>query len=244
MRITTRRETRQSLLVREGDLKSLYDFIASKYKGISLVAVCRDGSRLEAKAADELLAYENPSFARIVSLDIEGRDGFGESVSLEIGTRPSGSPLGDNSAEIRTNSEDPERSRHIADELFRRLKSMKPWYDVIARVSLFFVLFGVFVVAALIYNAGRLFGFVRSPAMPSAPSAGDSLVLVFLIFLYAVTYPLDSFRRWLFPHIFFAIRRQKEVTETVERTRRNLFWVLVSAVASLLVAGLYARFSR
>jgi hypothetical protein len=232
MKTTISKHINHSILVEPEELKSLFDFISSKYKEIEATGNCSDGSSLETKNIQELLSFDNLTHRRFTSIAIRARDSFDETCSLEIHSDGLNSLF--STVDIYLTSQSDERAVYVVHEIIQRFLNMKPSYDWIARTSVILATAIVIGVLGLLLNIGIL---------PSAQRTQSSIseyvnqgLLFFTVFI-AITYPIDLLRKYLFPKVFFVIGRQKKTLEMIGKIRSFIFISVILAIILSVIAN-------
>lgn len=225
MKITISKNVYHSLLVEAEDLRGIFDFLASKYKSAEAAGNCTDGSSLETQDIQELLAFENLNYRRLTSIMIKAKDDWEETLSFTIGSDRT------STAEIYLTSNNDEKALYISQEILKRLTDMKPSCDWVARASVLHTALTLFLVAWLILQIILAFGLARLEYHPLTITEYVNQNLFFVIILFAITYPLDALRRYLFPKVFFLIGKQKKTMETIRKWRSFIFITVILTIA-------------
>jgi hypothetical protein len=237
MKTTISKELRHSLLIEDVDLKSLYAFISSRYNEVDVGAKCIDGSKLESKEVDEIVLFDNPSYRKIKSISFYAKSDFDERLSLGIWA--DGVP----NVDLEVESKNDEQALYISREILNKFAEMKPWYDLLARVSISYVLCGLWFLWSMSITASQILG--KSP--PSATFAKYSIIETFNILLLlgliavAVIYPLDRVQKRLFPKVFFLLGKQKKTMETIKRTRNFVFSGLILTIVTGILVNIVSN---
>ncbi len=215
------KKTRHSLLVEEEDLTALYEFLKNKYKKIKITAFCVDGSRLESEDIEDILKFNNPHYRKIKAIDFEANDTYEERISLEIG---------EEETEFTIDSQNDEAARDRTQELLKVFSGMKPSYDLIARISVFGSLIVLWGIIGLSFSTLRLFKLL--PQSDSSLSATESFnyAIVVTLIIFLITYPIDRFRSWVFPKVFFNLGTQKREMEKIKNWRDIIFKTILLGI--------------
>ena len=231
-----------SLLVEENDLQSLLNFISSKYKSISIIAKCVDGSVLETEDITDIISFENPNFRRITSISISA----GNDIEVILSINFHSYSLSD-SAEISIVSRDDTHAVYMIKELANRMNEMKAPYDIVTRRTFLFLV----IVPIVILSFGAFFSITRYPRYIILPIYTPQIIseslsfLTFILLIFSI--PIPSIALFigiikLFPKLFFLIGRQKKTMETLKNRRRFLFsGLLLTVVLGILVNFISAR---
>lgn len=209
------------MLVEEEDLTALYEFLKNKYKKIKITAFCVDGSRLESEDIEDILKFNNPHYRKIKAIDFEANDTYEERISLEIG---------EEETEFTIDSQNDEAARDRTQELLKVFSGMKPSYDLIARISVFGSLIVLWGIIGLSFSTLRLFKLL--PQSDSSLSATESFnyAIVVTLIIFLITYPIDRFRSWVFPKVFFNLGTQKREMEKIKNWRDIIFKTILLGI--------------
>lgn len=227
MKTSISKRVNHSVYLEETDLQAIHKLLSGKFTHVSITAECSDGSVLETEDMNELLTFENPSYRKINRLTFEARNEWTESCSLDI-HRPD---VFGRTAEVSVKSENDERALFVFAELLKRLRETKPNYDVITRVPVTFIVFGLWGLTTLTLTFLRLAG-LYSLQRVSTPFTLEMFNQIFLasIVLLAITSSLDWGLRRLFPKVFFALGRQKRAIDKIKKTRNFIFVGIALAI--------------
>jgi hypothetical protein len=234
MKTTLSKDIRHSLLVEEGDLQSLYDFVSLKYNEVEAAAKCIDGSKLETKEIREITSFENPSYRKIKSISIHARNDSDERMSLDIWTDRAFI-----SAEFQIESQNDEQALYVSREILNRLAEVKPWYDLLTRVSISYVLYGLWFIWGMWNTVTQLMG-LRPPSSVLAKYSTIEVLnfmLLIVIAAFVITYPFNRLQKYLFPKIFFLLGKQKRTMETIVKWRGFVFGGVVFAIVIGVIAN-------
>ncbi len=234
MKTTITKELHNSLLIESDEIKSLYSFISSRYKEITVIANCADGSKLESKEIDEILSFENPNYRKIRSIALYAFTDYNEKLSLNFWT-----DRVTVTAELQIESKDDEQALYTSREVLNKLLEMKPWYDLLTRMPISYVVFGLWFLWGM-FSTIPLFLGTRPP---SATLARFSLLetiniaVLVTIIAFAITYPFDWAQKQLFPKVFFLLGRQKKTMETIVKWRGFVFGGLILAIVTGVIGN-------
>lgn len=234
MRVKILKNIKHSLLVEEADLVHIFEFLKRKYEKAKIAASCTDGTRLESDGVDDILKFNNPSYRKIKTIEIDASDTYEERISLKLGG--DNFEFFDNVAEFTINSENDESARDRTQELLKMFSDMRPYYDLIARVSLFGLVIILWAVIGLSFSAGQIFGLL--PKSDIKLSAVESLnyTVIFLLIIFLISYPLDRFRKWIFPRVFINLGNQKREMAKIKQWRDTIFkTILLGIIIGIIV---------
>ncbi len=238
MKTTITKELHHSLLIEDADLQSLYAFLSSRYKDVEVNAKCIDGSKLESKEVSELVSFENPTYRRIRAIFFYAKNDLDERLSLGIwGDRIS------TTADLEIESKNDEQALYISREVLNKFVEMKPWYDLLARVPISYVLGVLSFIWAMWHTASQIMG----KAPPSTVLAKYSILetlnifVLFAIIIVAVIYPFDWVQKRLFPKVFFLLGKQKKTMESIKKWRSFVFSGLILAIATGIIGNIISN---
>ena len=235
MRANTHRACYHALVIDSRDLTGFRNLISSRYCELRFKADCNEGSTLHFDSIEELFTFENHQFRRVEAITINFIDDHGNG-SLVIGSESTRC-----SATIVISDDDSDRAFLITDELEKRLRSRRPPYYLLSRLS------GATVISAilLLFSSATAWISLTSTGSLHAPSV--SLIPATLILLPAVPvlYLLARYAnlvwKWLFPRVWFRLGRQDAEYEKRSRTRSVLFLSVGLALAVSVVSSIIAN---
>ena len=240
MKIKISKTIRHSLFIEEKDINQIFCFLRERYKKVSIVAICIDGAQLESDDVNEVLRFYNPSYRKIKTIRIEAFNEYDERISVIIGTNNYSSLLFSDTAEFTISSKLDENARDRATELTRMLLEMRPFYvyDWIARIPIFDTIIILWGSIGIISISLQLFGL--SPKSKSNLSFIEAFnyLFLYLLLLYVITYPIDRFRKWLFPRVFFCLGNQKNEMGEIRRVRKIILEIFIFGV----IVGIITHF--
>lgn len=217
-----------SLLIQEEELRGLARFIHEKFQEIRIAADCIDGTTLDTTDIEQILAFENLNYRKIKAITIDASSPK-ESISIKICTASA-------PAEFSVKSQSDANAVFYSDEVLKRLKEMKPSYDIFARVSFQKIFFSFWL------GLGGLIGILQmSGKLPPAQPKFSTIDIInhgtiLLAAVYGVGYVLDRFRIWLFPKVFFVIGKQKKTLERMLTYRKIVPTLALGIIASIIAA--------
>lgn len=230
---------KHSLLVEGDELGSLVEFIRSRYGKVQITAECSDNSELETDDISEIINFDNPNYRKIKNITINAHTSYEEILRLRIDSS-SNFNMYMNSARLTITSLSDETAVYLSQEIPKRLREMKPGYDLLARFPLTFIAMIVAFLWMFAQGVGRFVGFIKlQPEPQSNVSWNDlSIVLVtFIVIVLALTYLLDKVQGILFPRVFFLIGKQRRSLESLKKWRMIVLTAVILGVASSLVAS-------
>jgi hypothetical protein len=237
MKTTILKNIFHSILAESDDIKSIFDFVSSKYKLVKITGTCNDGSQLETNDIQELLAFENLNFRKLETiLFLAFTDDESEKFLFVIHDNQV------HTAEIHLSSNDDEKALYIVQELLKRLLVMKPNYDWIARVPVLVAVMSLLMVIWFVVQGSIYTGIIHSAQATSINGVEYFNRSVFMaIVLLGLTYPLEKLKKYLFPKVFFLIGKQKKAMETIQKIRTFIFvTVTLSILLGFLTNWIYS----
>lgn len=233
------------MIVDKGGLRSIQKFISKQYKYTEFTANCVDGSILETDNIEEIIGFENPNYRRITEIVFKAQNdsanwSSSEGVTLEIESQTGGLSRIINNVSISLNvrSESDEKAVFVVKEIRSLLKEMQPWYNLLARTSIFVVCALIWIICCLIITVALFMGLITF----NTGTVSFPLVGVLNVSVTIGLGLLDYVRASLFPMIFFDIGRQKRKMEQIKFWRKLIFGsigltLLISILANILSRG-------
>lgn len=229
MKAKTYRACDHAVVIHRSDLEGFCELFG-RYGEPQFIAECNEGSTLTFDSLRELLAFENHQFRRIEKITVDFGDDRGHG-SLAI---PSGAP-GRSTTII--SDHDSDRAFFVTDEIEKRLRSCKPSYPLLSRVSgsAFVYMCFLAVVALMFWTQLITTGRISEVSFPSL-----SKVYLFLPFvpltILLVKYA-NKYWEWLFPKTWFCLGRQEAEYAKRSNARRILSVGIGLALTASVVAG-------
>lgn len=229
MKTTITKNITHSILADTNDIKSIFDFISSKYTSVNITGICNDGSQLETQDIQDLLSFENLNYRKIEAISYSA---FGDNVNDRFLLVIQDNKY--NTAELLITSDNDEQAVYNTQEIIKRLSDVKANYDWIARVPVLVAVMSFLMLIWFIWQTSVSTGLISSEQAYTSVSASEYVNRsVFLaIVLFGATYPLEKLKKYLFPKVFFLIGKQKKTMETVHKVRTFIF---VTVLLSLLL---------
>jgi hypothetical protein len=226
-----------AIVVWSSDLKYFDEFLRKNFQNISYEAICHDETRLKPTNLNELLEYENPDFKSLASVTCKSwnEDGNNDSVEITIGKA---GILFTETAMIRLNFSDVKRQMPIEDEIFKRIRSMRPWYFWLSKIPFMLLLplllFGYSIMLNAISLTKKLTGIIPLSASNPPSSFTENEASVFMMvacgILFLVGYLIDRFKGYLFPKYFFCLGRQEKNYEKRRTISYLIFGVIILGI--------------
>ncbi len=232
-------EIKHSMIVDKDGLRSIQKFISEQYKHTEFTAKCVDGSILETDNIEEIISFNNPDFRRITEIVFEAKNdssnwSSSEGLTLELQSQ---SGLLDDPISLEVWSELDEKAVFVVKEIRDLLKEMKPWYDLLARVSLFAMFWYISIILCVITTIGLFMGFISS----NRNDLSLSLMVALGVSGVVVIGLLDSVRKLLFPMIFFPIGRQKRKMKRIKFWHKLIFGSIGLALLISILGNILSR---
>ena len=221
------------------ELGSLVEFIRSRFKQVEITAECKDKSELEADDISEITNFDNPNYRRIKNITIRAHTSYDETLRLHIDS-DSNSNVWVSSARLYITSQSDENAVYLSQEIPKRLREMKPGYDLLARFPLSFITSIVMTVWVFVSGIGKLVGYIKlQPEQPVNISWNDLLLIlfVFAVILLTIFITLDKIQSILFPRVFFLIGKQRQAYENLKKWRMIILTALILGVVSSVIAS-------
>ena len=218
MKTSTHRTYEHAVVIQNDDLSELSNFLSSRYCETRFEAQCNEGSTLTFDSINELLTFENHQFRRIDAITINFIDDRGRGI-LAIGSVA----IDGDTGRFFVADEDIDRAFLVAEEVGKRLRSCKPSYSVLSRVS------GSTIVSIALLSFSVLFTWVQllktgeiwDTSVPLLPLFYLSLPMVPLL-IVVVKYA-NRVWRWLFPKAWFCLGRQEAEYHKRSKVRTLVF---------------------
>ena len=235
---------KHSLTVDKDGLRAIQKFISKQYKCTEFIANCVDGSILETGDIEEIIGFENPNYRRITEIVFKAQNdssnwSSSEGVTLEIESQNGGLSRIFNNVSISLNirSESDEKAVFVVKEIRSLLKEMQPWYNLLARISIFAVFVLIWIIYCLIMTVVLFMGLITF----NTGTVSFPLVVVLNVSVTIVIGLLDYVRASLFPMIFFDIGRQKRKMERIKFWRKLIFGSIGLALLISIFANILSR---
>ena len=234
MKTRITKELRHSLLVEDNELASLFAFISSRYKKVTISATCTDGSKFDSSEIDEILCFENPNYRKIKSLFLSAFTDLDENMSLNFWTDRTAV-----TAEIQIESTNDEQALYTSREILQKIAEMKPWYDLLARIPISLPVLGLWGLSSVMYTTWQVFGLIPRSTTLTQYSFFEifNLLVVMVAVVFVVIYPLDWAQKQLFPKVFFLLGKQKKAMETIKKWRSFVFSGLIFAIITGVIGN-------
>jgi|WetSurMetagenome_2_1015567.scaffolds.fasta_scaffold00195_28 hypothetical protein len=244
------KELTDSIVVWPDDLKYLDNFLKKTFTKIEYEASCEDDTKLKPESLSDLLEYENPDFKRVSSITINAyTEPSNDKVEIQIGKAGF---MSNKTGIISLSFSDVRQQQPIEDEIIKRIKTMRPWYSWLNRISFRFIMPSLLFIFWIIVNANNLIkkfngNIPVASAQPSPLTEGESQVLMLgvLGILFLCGFLIDRSRDYLFPKSFICIGRQLQSFEKRRKISYIIFGVIILGIIINIAASmLYQPFSK
>ena len=214
------KDVKHALLVNEDDIRYLHSYLYDTFSdSIEYRARCRDGTEIRFDDVEELIAFENPGFRRILEIAISCVKGDEIALDLQIGVSESALdfPGSRVSAAYHIYSNDDSELVTIHSKLPLRFKQMRPWYSFLTGIGTFWaLLITVFSVSAIfgIYTLAMVMLFDNQATIsenrPFGSGVDNAIGTGVWAILLVIGVIIERCRSFLFPRVFIATGRQKD----------------------------------
>lgn len=238
MKIKITKFVYHAILVDGQELMTLVEFLSNRFQKLTVSASCLDGTVIETEDIADVVNFENPNFRQIQTIEMHSYVNSNENFSLSLQSKKGNSF----SAYYKIHLTDDATALRITDEVLKRLKEMKPWYDYLARVKSAYV-FGI---PGIVYG---LYIFLQillgnRQRVDMSPIILDGLYVMFWfgILYVALLQGLDWVQAKLYPRVFFLIGKQKKHMENLDRWRRFIWGGFLLAIITGIIGNFLSSF--
>ena len=229
MKTTIQKNILHSILAEADDIKSIFDFVSSKYKSVDFTATCNDGSQLETTKIQDILSFENLNYRKVEVISCVAFGETNDEAFVLVLEDKKGI-----SAELHLTSDNDEKALYISQEIIKRLLDTKPNYDWVARIPVIAAVMSVLMVLWLLLQIAVVTGVAELKYSIGGVEYFNNSIFMAIVLL-GVTYPIEKLKQYLFPKVFFLIGKQKKTMETIQKVRSFIFiTVILSLVLGLL----------
>ena len=229
------------LIVEESDLRTIFNFLKERYNNIEIIVDCDGGNQLETSNIEEIIKFDNPSYRKIKKIKIYAINTNANEENLSLIIDSGVFSIFDNTVVLIINSKNNEEARGRAQELLKRFSEMKPWYSLTTRISIFSLIIVCWGVVSLFFEFGYLLSYISRPEGSLSAIASFNILLLGVLGLFLATYPIDCFRKWMFPAVFFNVGCQRRVLEKIKKTRHIVFVVLILGLILSVIANIISK---
>ncbi|AQQ01683.1 hypothetical protein B0W48_18965 [Pseudoalteromonas aliena] len=230
MESTFRVKNNHAFVVKESDIKKIWDKLESFDKSVTAIVEFTDSIERKVDSCETLIQFENSKKRQIKRIELMAI--CKEKINI---TR-----VELENDEYRTisiaSSGDDETVTKIGDQIPEIIDGLKPWYSMIARLDLIWVcsliifLFGFFV-SVMVPDSESKDPLSFDQALRALSILGGVLFTGFFAYKY-----VNCFKKTIFPIGCFALGQGKERYEMQEKIRWS---VVVALIISLLSSTIY-----
>lgn len=240
----------KALYVSDEELKYFHIFLSDNFANINYRVKCNDDASIVFTNLEELLSYENPDFRKIICIEIicDNEDitkefyrpfiAFKNYFQISLGSEYSSRTLS-----YTFNFNEINKANGFERELKLRLKGIIPWYwflskfDFVLGISLFFFLISVVTVSISIYEKIR---FPNNFHNQLDLNINEYIILSVIGagLIYAIAFPLNKLKKYLFPNTLIELGRQKKKN----KLRLQVIYLILSAVFLGLALNILGAF--
>lgn len=240
---------RHALLIKPGDIKYLEKFLVNTFEEVDYVARCIDDTKIPFPSVKEILDYENPSFKRITSLEIEARSKESSYTYLDL-------KIGSDSLSFRSTAEfflmykDINWGIKIEQELVNRISGLRPWYWWLRKIPFAISLPLIPFLLSTWLNSVSLVQKLRGTYIPRSQissyeltsNEGFIFVVAVTIVLIAIGGIIDRAVGYLFPNVFFCLGKQADEFSRRQKIASLVFGGIVFTIILGIIANQLTTF--
>lgn len=213
MQTNIKRKCAHAVVLNEEELRAISELLVTNYGELAISAECSEGSSLQTADLEEILAFENPNFRKIIAMAIGAGANHKERCTVTIREQSF------TSCEIEISDGNDGRALKVADELTKRLKECKPFYSIFARITptATVMILGLFWAMFTIWQA-----FLQTGKLATE---NPSLIFMFylclpIIALYFLSMSyIDRGWKWIFPKVWVSTGRQRQELDKRAKVR-------------------------
>ena len=227
-------EYRHALLVDSRELLNIEGSVTRNFGKPRVTASCQDGTTLVPDDVRSLLDFDNLAFRRIKEVQISAGDPRTDRIIIELGAST-------RTARVSIDSDDDSKNVATAAELRNLIYEMKPWYSVLSRLNLIYILLGPWLIAGISISIAKLLGVLNVGEVQGL-NTFDILNIGLLVVgvVCALGYVGNTLLHVLFPRVFFLIGKQKQVYTRLVAWRKALFVTFCLGMIASIIANLAA----
>lgn len=249
MEIKKSHSENKAVYVREDELQYFHEFLSEMFANVNYRARCVDDSTIEFKSLEELLSYENPDFRKIKCIEIFGDNedssskyynpyvSFKNNFEFSLGSKYSSQTM---SYDFHFN--DLNKANRFESELKSRLKEIRPWYWFLAKFDFFLGISSVWFIFSMISGISSIKEKIGNQQPTNTPdlTINEYLVLAFIGvgLVFAISYPLNKIKNYLFPKTVIELGRQKKKN----RLRLQIIYLVVAVILLGLLLNVLGGF--
>lgn len=221
------KEIDYAILIDEEDLINLFNLISKKYKEIEIIADCKDKTKLKTNNIQEIIAFSNDNFKKIVSLSIYAKNSYEDKLNLDIKIESYSS----NVARFSIESDDEEKFNSIRNKLEKWFIGLRQWYNYFSKIEIWNVSFPLLLLSFLtLYILGKTEIYKSTNFIITIIETTIIIFLFLSIILLLLTKPINILQKYIFPRIFFSIGKQKNNLNIIGNIRLGITISLVLAI--------------
>jgi hypothetical protein len=229
------KDIKHPLVVWPTDLLYLDEFLRGEFSTVTYKASLEDGTDLQPSTVKDILDYENPDFARILSVTIDAKQR--NTSSVDESRIVLGSPRlpSDLSGNVSYSLGDVTRLQTLERQILGRIAQMRPWYHWLYSVDFATLIFGGFLILWFGASTYALYRRLIGRPMPRSTNsmdAGESEAFTIwltgaALLLGAV---LNRVRNFFLPRTAFCIGRQEQWYKKRQRQAKFLFGTVILGI--------------
>jgi hypothetical protein len=238
----------KAVFIDEQNLIYFDSFLAKNFKRIKYRCKCSDETEIEFDNLNQVIEYENPSFRKIISIEVfadneSNNDRFLSNILLYSEFRIEfGGDWSFQTLKYRINSKELEKMIFFENELRDRIKDFRPWYWIISKTSfntiLLIICWGYTIINGFIAFKNRINGVkISSENINLSYSEWVFFIITSIIFFAGITYSIDKFKNYLFPKVTISLGKQK----VRESKRKNLVYLIFGIIILTIIINLISN---
>jgi hypothetical protein len=218
-----------AFILDDKSIKKLHSLIQDM-ESLNITAFCSDDIKRSFLSIDELLDYENPSSAKILSLrfvsvskdkriDIDFGKTYFYSISIDIDAQDT------EIVDIKT-------------KLHQVLEGCVPWYSFITRLNFIYLAFFLIIISlgsTLVISAYGLMDIVDVESTPESKSKATLELLFWIFIVFIVSGFLQYFKAKVFPKIYYLLGQQINKYAFLDKVR----WIIIASILIPFVLGMF-----
>ena len=234
MRTKQRTKIHHALAIQPRDITAIAALLQANYEKFEISAACSDGSVLETEKVDDLLAFDNPGYRRVVGVKLAARTSYEERCALDI------EEGFDSCATWSIEGQSDKDVVRTTSEVVSLLREAKPGWSLLTRYKASTAILVAWMLFSVRDALRRLAGLSSLPEGFSRITVFDlfNIGIVFSAVVWMLFWPIDKAHAWLFPRVFFAFGRQEDEWKRRAQWRSVVFVGFALSVVASLVASM------
>lgn len=233
------KEIDYAILIEEEDLVNLFNLVSEKYKELEITVNCKDKTKLKTNNIREIITYSNDNFKKIVSLSIYARSSTNNRLSLDIDAERYSNRV----ATFSIESVNEEEFNYIKNKLENWFIGVRQWYSYFSKIDIWNLSFPLTVftgIAILGYSNAEL----HKSNVYITKIVGTIFIISFLlgVILLLFAKPINKLQNYIFPRIFFALGKQKNILSSITNIRLGIIISLLIAIVLELTTNIFKNF--